>query len=57
MTTVQWKSGCEDYLLSYEHLYLPNLPSKMGLKSAFYRKIGIPLRTNGDCDVTESYLE
>ena len=34
---VQWKSGCDYYLLSYEHFYLPNLPSKMGLKSAFYR--------------------
>ena len=40
MTMVQWKSGCDYYLLSYEHFYLPNLP----------------LRANGDCDVTETYL-
>ena len=32
MTKVQWKSGCDSYLLSYEHFYLPNLPFKMGLK-------------------------
>ena len=35
MTMVQWKSGCDCYLLSYEHFYLPNLPSKMGVKSFF----------------------
>ena len=35
MTMVQWKSGCDYYLLSYEHFYLPNLPSKMGLKKCF----------------------
>ena len=35
MTKVQWKSGCDNYLLSYEHFYLPNLPSKMGLKKCF----------------------
>ena len=35
MTMVQWKSGCDYYLLSYEHFYLPNLPSKMGLKKLF----------------------
>ena len=32
MTMVQWKSGCDYYLLSYEHFYLPNLPFKMGMK-------------------------
>ena len=32
MTKVQWKSGCDSCLLRYEHFYLPNLPSKMGLK-------------------------
>ena len=32
MRKVQWKSGCDYYLLSYEHFYLPHLPSKMGLK-------------------------
>ena len=35
MTMVQWKRGCDYYLLSYEHLYLPSLPSKMGLKKCF----------------------
>ena len=35
---VQWKSGCDYYLLSYEHFYLPNLPSKMGLKKFFLRQ-------------------
>ena len=29
------ESGCDYYLLSYEHFYLPNLPSKMGLKKCF----------------------
>ena len=32
---VQWKSGCDHYLLRYEYLYLPNLPFKMGLKKCF----------------------
>ena len=35
MTKVQWKSGCDSYLLSYEHFYLPNLHSKIGLKKCF----------------------
>ena len=35
MTMVQWKSGCDTYLLSYEHFYFTNLPSKMGLKMCF----------------------
>ena len=35
MTMVQWKSGCVYYLLSYEHFYLQNLPSRMGLKKCF----------------------
>ena len=35
MTMVQWKSGCDYYLLSYELFYLPNLPSKMCLKKCF----------------------
>ena len=35
MTMGQWKSGCDYYCLSYEHFYLPNLPSKMGLKKCF----------------------
>ena len=35
MTMVQWKSGCDYYLLSYEHFYLPSLPSKLGLKIFF----------------------
>ena len=32
---MEWKSGLDYYLLSYEHFYLPNLPSKMGLKKCF----------------------
>ena len=32
MTMVQWKSGCDYFLLSYEHFYIPNLLSKMDLK-------------------------
>ena len=32
---VQWKSGCDYYWLSYEHFYLPNLPSKRSLKKRF----------------------
>ena len=35
MTMVQWKSGCDYYLLSYEQFYLPKLPSKMGFKKCF----------------------
>ena len=35
MTMEQWKSGCDHYLLSYKHFYLPKLPSKMGLKKCF----------------------
>ena len=35
MRMVQWKSGCDYYLLSYEHFYLANMPSKMGLKKCF----------------------
>ena len=35
MTMVKWKSGCDYYLLSYEHFYLPKLTSKMGLKKYF----------------------
>ena len=35
MKMVQWKRGCDTFLLSYEHFYLPNLPSKMGLKKCF----------------------
>ena len=35
MRMVQWKSRCDYYLLSYEHFYLPNLPSKMGFKNCF----------------------
>ena len=35
MTMVQWKSDCHFYLLSYEFFYLPNLPSKIGLKKCF----------------------
>ena len=35
MTKVQWKSGCDYYLLSYKHFYLPNLPFKMTLKKCF----------------------
>ena len=35
MRVVQWKSGCDYYLLSYEHFYVPNLPSKMVLKNCF----------------------
>ena len=58
MRLVQWKSGCDYYLLSYEHFYLPSLPSKMGSKKCFFTPtIGMPLPANGDCDVTESYLE
>ena len=35
MRMVQWKSEYDYYLLSYDHFYLPNLPSKMGLKKSF----------------------
>ena len=35
MRMVQWKSGCDYYLLSYKHFFLPNFPSKMGLKKCF----------------------
>ena len=35
MTMKQWKNGCDYYLLSYEHFYLPILTYKMGLKKCF----------------------
>ena len=35
MKMVQWKSGCDYYLLSYVLFYVPNLASKMGLKKCF----------------------
>ena len=35
MTMAQWKSGFDHYLFSYEHFYLRNLPSKIGLKTCF----------------------
>ena len=35
MTMVQWISGWDYYWLSYEHFYLPNLPSKRSLKKCF----------------------
>ena len=35
MTMVQWKSGFDYYLLSYEHFFPLNLPYKMGLKKCF----------------------
>ena len=35
MTMVQWENGCGYHLLSYEHFYFPNLPSKMNLKKCF----------------------
>ena len=58
MRMVQCKSGRDYYLLSYEHFYLPNLPSIKGLEEElFTATIGMPLRANGDCDITESYLE
>ena len=39
MTMLQLKSSCDYYSLSYEHFYLPNLPSKIGLKNRFLRNI------------------
>ena len=35
MTIVQWKSGCDYYLLSYKHFNLPKLPSKLGFEKCF----------------------
>ena len=35
MTMVQWKSVFGYLMLSYEHFYLPNLPSKLGFKKRF----------------------
>ena len=35
MTMVQWKSGYDYYMLSYEHFYFPKTPSKLGLKKCF----------------------
>ena len=32
---VQWKSGCDYYLLSYELFFLPNLQTKLGFKKCF----------------------
>ena len=35
MRMVQWQSGCDYYLLSYDHFYLQILPYKLGLKKCF----------------------
>ena len=47
MTMDQWKSSCDYYLLSYEHFFLPNLPSNMGLKKCF-----LPLQMEWHCGPT-----
>ena len=47
MRMVQWKSGCNYYLLSYEHFYLPNLPSGLGLKKCY-----LPQQLECRCDPT-----
>ena len=58
MTTLQWIRGCDYYLLSLDHSYFPNLPSKMGLKKVlFTATIGMQFLAKVKCDVTESYLE
>ena len=58
MTMVQWKSGCDYYLLSYEHSFLTIFPFKKGFeKVIFTATIGMPLQANGDDDVIESYLD
>ena len=58
MTMVQGKSGCDNYLLSYEYFYLPKFALQIGHEKVLSTAtIGMPLRTNGDCDVTESYLD
>ena len=55
---VQWKSGYDYYLLSYEHFLCPKFAlQKWLLKVLFTATIGMPLRANGNCDVTESYLD
>ena len=57
MTMVQWKDGCDYYLLSYQQ-FPPNFAvQKKFEKLLFTATIGMPLQANGDCDVTESYLE
>ena len=49
---VQWKSGCDYYLLSYEPFLSPKFVLQNGLEKVhFTATIGIPLRKNGDCDV------
>ena len=35
MRMEQWNSGCDYYLLSYEHFYFSILPSKIGLEKCF----------------------
>ena len=58
MTMVEWKSGCDYYLLSYEHSFLTIFPSKKGFeKELFTATIRMPLQANGDDDVIESYLD
>ena len=39
MRMVEWKSGCDFYLLSYEQFFLPNFPSKMGFKKVLFNVI------------------
>ena len=47
MTMVQWKSVFGYLMLSYELFYLPNLPSKLGLK-----KCSLPQQLDCRCGPT-----
>ena len=58
MRMVQWKCGCEYFFVELCAFLSPKFALQNGLeKVLFTATIGMPLRANGDCDVTESYLE
>ena len=57
MRMVQWKSGCDYYLLSYEHFYLQIFALQVGLEKVLLTATsGMSLRANGEFDVSESFL-
>ena len=55
---VQWKSGCDQFFVELGAFRSPKLSVQNGLeKPVFTATFEMPLRANGDSDVSETYLE
>ena len=55
---VQWKSGCDQFFVELGAFWSPKLSVQNGLeKPVFTATFEMPLRANGNLDVTESYLD